>query len=173
MQGRLQGKRLHGQYFLDHVLEHGTEGCNYLLAVDVDMNTVDGYAMSSWERGYGDMFFDLDLDDAAAHPGAPGVGHDPERPHLARRQRRGRRSRRASVLKRQVDAAAEADGYAALAGTELEFIVFEDSYEQRLGPPLPRADRRPTATTSTTRSSAAARSSRCCARSATRCTPPA
>ena len=45
MQGRLQGKRLHAQFFLDEVLEHGTEGCNYLLAVDVDMNTVDGYAM--------------------------------------------------------------------------------------------------------------------------------
>ena len=70
MQGRLQGKRIHGQFFLDHVLEHGTEGCNYLLAVDVDMNTVDGYAISSWERGYGDMFFDLDLDHPAAHAGA-------------------------------------------------------------------------------------------------------
>ena len=55
MQGRLQGKRLHGQYFVDHVIEHGTEGCNYLLSVDIDMNTVDGYAMSSWEQGYGDM----------------------------------------------------------------------------------------------------------------------
>ena len=73
MQGRLQGKRLHGHYFLDHVLEHGTEGCNYLLAVDVDMNTVDGYAMSSWERGYGDMFFEMDLDDAAPHARAPGT----------------------------------------------------------------------------------------------------
>src|ERR1041384_5037571 len=60
MQGRLQGKRLHGHYFKDHVVEHGTEGCNYLLAVDVDMNTVDGYAISSWERGYGDMEFVLD-----------------------------------------------------------------------------------------------------------------
>ncbi len=46
MQGRLQGKRLHAPYFLDDVLGHGTEGCNYLLAVDVDMNTVDGYGMS-------------------------------------------------------------------------------------------------------------------------------
>ena len=55
MQGRLQGKRLHARYFLDVVLEHGTEGCNYLLAVDVDMNTVDGYAMSSWSSGYGDF----------------------------------------------------------------------------------------------------------------------
>jgi glutamine synthetase len=48
MQGRLQGKRLHARYFLEHVLAHGAEGCNYLLAVDVDMNTVEGYAMSSW-----------------------------------------------------------------------------------------------------------------------------
>lgn len=47
MQGRLQGKRLHAKHFLDEVLEHGTEGCNYLLAVDVEMNTVDGYAISS------------------------------------------------------------------------------------------------------------------------------
>ena len=46
MQGRLQGKRLHGRYFADVVVDHGTEGCNYLLAVDVDMNTVDGYAIS-------------------------------------------------------------------------------------------------------------------------------
>ena len=48
MQGRLQGKRVHAPYFIEHVLPHGTEGCNYLLAVDVDMNTVDGYRMSSW-----------------------------------------------------------------------------------------------------------------------------
>src|ERR1041384_3014406 len=60
MQGRLQGKRLHGHYFADVVVEHGTEGCNYLLAVDVDMNTVGGYAISSWGRGYGDMEFVLD-----------------------------------------------------------------------------------------------------------------
>src|SRR6476469_8500353 len=66
MQGRLQGKRIHAQFFLDTVLAHGTEGCNYLLAVDVDMNTVDGYAISSWERGYGDMEFVLAL--ATLHP---------------------------------------------------------------------------------------------------------
>ncbi|GMA88744.1 hypothetical protein GCM10025868_39940 [Angustibacter aerolatus] len=46
MQGRLQGKRIHAPFFVDEVLPHGTEGCNYLLAVDVDMNTVGGYAMS-------------------------------------------------------------------------------------------------------------------------------
>jgi glutamine synthetase len=51
MQGRLQGKRLTAAHFLDEVVEHDAEGCNYLLAVDVDMNTVEGYAMASWERG--------------------------------------------------------------------------------------------------------------------------
>src|SRR4029077_11854526 len=71
MQGRLQGKRLHGRYFLDVVVEHGTEGCNYLLAVDIDMNTVEGYAISSWERGYGDMEFDLDLSTLRRTPGQP------------------------------------------------------------------------------------------------------
>src|SRR6266571_1552198 len=55
MQGRLAGKRLSAEYFLEEVAEHYAEGCNYLLAVDVDMNTVGGYDMSSWERGYGDF----------------------------------------------------------------------------------------------------------------------
>lgn len=128
MQGRLQGKRIHAQFFLDSVLGHGTEGCNYLLAVDVDMNTVDGYAISSWERGYGDMMFDLDLATLRRTPGQPysatvqcdlswldGSGPVRESPR--------------SVLKAQVDAAAEL-GFAALAGTELEFIVFEESFDQ-------------------------------------------
>src|SRR5438046_7745171 len=55
MQGRLQGKRLSAEFFLEEVVHHHAECCNYLLAVDVEMNTVDGYAMSSWERGYGDF----------------------------------------------------------------------------------------------------------------------
>ncbi|KPC61131.1 glutamine synthetase, partial [Streptomyces sp. NRRL WC-3753] len=60
MQGRLQGKRFAAPFFLDEVLDHGTEGCNYLLAVDVEMNTVDGYAMASWDRGYGDFALHAD-----------------------------------------------------------------------------------------------------------------
>src|SRR4029078_3755434 len=127
MQGRLQGKRIHGQFFIDHVLENGTEGCNYLLAVDVDMNTVGGYAMSSWERGYGDMFFEMDLTTLRRTPGHPasvtiqsdltwldGSGEAVQSPR--------------TILKHQVEVA-EAAGYAALAGTELEFILFEESYE--------------------------------------------
>ena len=61
MQGRLQGKRLTAKHFLKEVAQHGAESCNYLLAVDVDMATVDGYAMSSWESGYGDMLLKPDL----------------------------------------------------------------------------------------------------------------
>src|ERR1700733_2177977 len=61
MQGRLQGKRLSAEFFLDEVVENHAEGCNYLLAVDVEMNTVDGYAMSSWERRYGDFVLVPDL----------------------------------------------------------------------------------------------------------------
>ncbi len=55
------GKRLVAQHFLDEVAEHGAEGCNYLLAVDVDMTPVEGFAMASWERGYGDFVMRPDL----------------------------------------------------------------------------------------------------------------
>ena len=64
----MQGKRLHGRYFLDQVADHGTEGCSYLLAVDVDMNTVEGYRMASWHSGYGDFVMRPDF-------GSCGVSH--------------------------------------------------------------------------------------------------
>src|SRR4051794_33172652 len=61
MQGRLLGKRLHRDFFLEQVDHgHGTEGCNYLLALDMDMEPIPGYEIASWERGYGD--FDLSPD---------------------------------------------------------------------------------------------------------------
>jgi glutamine synthetase len=127
VQGRLQGKRLHARYFLDEVVDHGTEGCNYLLAVDVDMNTVGGYAMSSWERGYGDFVLQPDLDTlrrASWLPATAIVQCDvlwlDGTPVLQSPRQ---------ILKAQVDRAAEL-GFAAVAGTELEFLVFEDTYEQ-------------------------------------------
>src|ERR1044072_160872 len=73
MQGRLQGKRLHGRDFLDEVVTGGSEGCNYLLAVDVDMNTVDGYEMSSWARGYGDFVMKPDFATLRKVPWQPGT----------------------------------------------------------------------------------------------------
>jgi glutamine synthetase len=127
MQGRLQGKRLDARYFLDAVLEHGTEGCNYLLAVDVEMNTVDGYEISSWDRGYGDFVMAPDLSTLRRLPWQPGTAFlladiqwlDGAPVVESPRQ----------ILKRQIDRLAER-GWTAFVGTELEFIVFEDSYEQ-------------------------------------------
>lgn len=127
MQGRLQGKRLHGRYFADHVVGHGTEGCNYLLAVDVDMNTVSGYAISSWERGYGDMEFVLDertIRRLTHLPATAMVQCDLVWPDHAPVLQSPR-----AILQRQLDRVAER-GWTALAGTELEFIAFEDTYEQ-------------------------------------------
>jgi len=127
MQGRLQGKRIDGDYFVEEVMDGHTEGCNYLMAVDVDMNTVDGYAMSSWDSGYGDMVMRPDLDTLHRIPWQPGtVGvlcdletEDGEPVAPSPRQ----------VLRRQLEALHEA-GYGAFVGTELEFIVFQDTYEE-------------------------------------------
>ncbi|OLZ72787.1 glutamine synthetase [Streptomyces sp. IMTB 2501] len=126
MQGRLQGKRFAARFFLDEVLHHGTEGCNYLLAVDTEMNTVDGYAMSSWDRGYGDFAMRPDLSTLRRVPWHPGTAllvadlawNDGSPVVAAPRQ----------ILRRQLERLA-ALGYTAQVGTELEFIVFKDSYE--------------------------------------------
>ncbi|MFF3419479.1 glutamine synthetase family protein [Streptomyces sp. NPDC002698] len=127
MQGRLQGKRFAAAFFLDEVLEHGTEGCNYLLAVDTDMNTVDGYAMSSWDRGYGDFAMHPDLTTLRRVPWNAGTAmliadlawNDGSPVVAAPRQ----------ILRRQLERLA-ALGHTAQVGTELEFIVFKDTYEQ-------------------------------------------
>src|ERR1700743_1999855 len=73
MQGRLQGKRFHARYFLDEVVPHSTEACAYLLAVDTDMNTVDGYELASWETGYGDFMLVPDFDTLRLMPWQPGT----------------------------------------------------------------------------------------------------
>ncbi|MGH3421586.1 MAG: glutamine synthetase family protein, partial [Streptosporangiaceae bacterium] len=122
-----QGKRVSAEFFLDEVAEHHAEGCNYLLAVDIEMNTVDGFAMSSWERGYGDFVLVPDLGtlrhlpwheasalilaDLAWTDGTPVVASPRQ------------------VLKAQTGRLA-ARGWTAMAGTELEFCVYRDTYEQ-------------------------------------------
>src|SRR5665647_2831792 len=105
MQGRLQGKRNHGHYFLDHVLGHGVEGCNYLLAVDVEMD------LSTLRRTPGQLYSATVQCDLVWLDGTGLVRPSPR-----------------SVLKSQQAAAAEL-GCVAFAGTELEFIVFEDSFD--------------------------------------------
>ncbi|MEI5675245.1 MULTISPECIES: glutamine synthetase family protein [unclassified Nocardioides] len=126
MQGRLQGKRLHGRYFVDHVVGHGTEGCNYLLAVDVDMNTVDGYAISSWEQGYGDMEFVLDERTVRLLTHLPGTAL--VQCDLALTDGSPVPQSPRTILQTQLDRCA-AQGWTALAGTELEFIAFDTTYE--------------------------------------------
>src|SRR5215468_9309920 len=73
MQGRLQGKRCHARYFLDEVVAHNTEACAYRLAVDTEMNTVDGYELASWETGYGDFMLVPDMATMRVIPWHPGT----------------------------------------------------------------------------------------------------
>jgi glutamine synthetase len=125
MQGRLTGKRVAARLWVEEVAAHGAECCNYLLAVDVDMNTVDGYAMSSWESGYGDMVMTPDFSTLRVVPWLPGtalvmadlsfVGGGPVLPAPR------------SILRTQLDRLSER-GLEAFIGTELEFMVFDDSF---------------------------------------------
>jgi len=127
MEGRLQGKRLTASHFLGEVLEHGAEGCNYLLAVDVDMETVGGYAMASWDTGYGDFEMVPDLETLRLVPWLPGTAMV-----MADVQWSDGREVAASprqILRRQL-ARLEERGMSALAATELEFIVFRNTYEE-------------------------------------------
>ena len=125
MEGRLQGKRFAAPHFMSTVLDHGSEACNYLLAVDVEMNTVDGYALASWDQGYGDFVMKPDHATLRRTPWLPGtalmladltwldgtpVGPSPRQ-----------------ILRRQLDRLAER-GWTAMAATELEFLLFETSY---------------------------------------------
>jgi glutamine synthetase len=127
MQGRLQGKRMAADFFLAEVVEHAAEGCGYLLAVDVDLNTVDGYRISSWDNGYGDLVFSPDLSTLRRVPWHPGTAmvqcdmltQDGDPVTVSPRQ----------ILQRQLDRLAER-GWSAYVGTELEFIVFRDTYEE-------------------------------------------
>jgi glutamine synthetase len=128
MQGRLMGKRLQADFFLEELdAGHEVEGCNYLLALEMEMDPVPGYAMASWERGYGDFGLQPDLGtlrripwheatalvlcDVQWHDGSP-VAPSPRQ-----------------VLKAQVDRC-HALGFEPMFGSELEFFLFRESYEE-------------------------------------------
>jgi glutamine synthetase len=127
MQGRLQGKRMDASFFADDIGEAAIDGCSYLLASDVDMHTVDGFALTSWERGYGDLAFRSDFSTIRTVPwhektviifaDVETMTGEPVAP--SPRQ----------VLQQQVARLAER-GWSGLTGTELEFIVFNDTYEE-------------------------------------------
>jgi glutamine synthetase len=128
MQGRLMGKRLDAEFFLEELdAGHEVEGCNYLLALEMEMDPVPGYSIASWERGYGDFGLQPDLAtlrripwhdatvlvlcDVQWHDGTP-VAPSPRQ-----------------VLRAQVEKAREF-GFDAMFGSELEFFLFRETYEE-------------------------------------------
>jgi glutamine synthetase len=128
MQGRLMGKRLHRDFFLEEtVVEHGVEGCNYLLALEMEMDPVPGYEIASWERGYGDFVLKPDLATLRRIPWVEGTAlalcdvlwHDGTPVAPSPRQ----------VLKRQVERAAEL-GFTPMFGSELEFYLLKETYAE-------------------------------------------
>jgi glutamine synthetase len=127
MQGRLAGKRVAARLFVEEVAADGAECCSYLLAVDADMNTVSGYAMSSWDTGYGDMVMMPDLSTLRLTPWLPNTAlviadlgwADGSAVAVSPR----------AILRRQLDRLGER-GLIADVATELEFIVFDQSYRQ-------------------------------------------
>ncbi|HEU4449518.1 MAG TPA: glutamine synthetase family protein [Gaiellaceae bacterium] len=128
MQGRLLGKRLHGEFFVEEqVAEHGVEGCNYLLALDMEMDPVPGYAIANWEQGYGDFGMKPDLATLRRIPWLEStalvlcdvVWHDGSPVDPSPRQ----------VLKRQVARAADL-GLVPMFGSELEFYLFKETYAE-------------------------------------------
>ena len=130
MQGRLVGKRASARLFVEEIAAHGAECCNYLLAVDVEMNTVDGYTISSWAKGYGDMAMIPDLETLRLVPWLPATALViadmtwlDEAPVVQSPR---------EILKNQIAKLAEKD-LVPFVGTELEFIVFDDSYRSAWG----------------------------------------
>ncbi len=128
MQGRLMGKRLHGEFFLEEAgAAHPVESCNYLLALEMEMDPVPGYAIASWERGYGDFGLRPDLAtmrripwlEATALVLCDVVWHDGSPVAPSPRQ----------VLKAQVERA-EALGLTPMLGSELEFFLIKETYAE-------------------------------------------
>jgi glutamine synthetase len=127
MQGRLMGKRFQAEFFLDSAHEE-THCCNYLLATDMEMNTVDGYQATSWSAGYGDYIMRPDLGTLRLLPWLEGTAmvlcdlYDhhthAEVPHSPR-----------AILKQQIRRL-QAMGLQSMVATELEFFVFRESFEE-------------------------------------------
>lgn len=128
LQGRLVGKRASGRFFLEHVAAHGTENCDYLIACDIDNEPIPGFAFASYDQGYGDVAALPDWDTIRVLPWVPNTAlvladlHDVESG-----ERIGVAPR--SVLRAQVEAAAAA-GIVPMLGSEIEFYLFRDSYEE-------------------------------------------
>jgi glutamine synthetase len=128
MQGRLIGKRVTGQFFVEHCLDHGTHLCTYLLGTDMEMNTPDGYALMNWETGYGDYLNRPDWATLRVVPwlekSALVLGDlvDESTGQLVPVAPR-------SILRRQIERA-EQMGFRPKLASELEFYLLRDTYEE-------------------------------------------
>jgi glutamine synthetase len=126
--GRLVGKRTASQFFVDHVADHGTDNCDYLLTCDLDNQPVSGFSFSSFNKGYGDMIAKPDWGTVRIVPWVPGTAmimcdlYSPETDEPVSVAPR-------TILQRQV-ADAEALGFTAMVGSEIEFYLYRDSYEE-------------------------------------------
>ncbi|HRE01828.1 MAG TPA: hypothetical protein PLV68_11055, partial [Ilumatobacteraceae bacterium] len=136
--GRLTGKRTTGRFFLDHVADHGTENCDYLIACDVDDNPLPGYTFASYDQGYGDMVARPDWSSVRVLPWMQATAL--VMCDLFRVGQRGADGERATtgapiaeaprtILARQVEAAATM-GMVPMVASEIEFVLFTQSYAQ-------------------------------------------
>ncbi len=127
MHGRPVGKRVTADFFKAHVADHGIEACDYLLAVDVDMNPLPGYRFTNWDAGYGDVVCRPDYDSARLIPWLEGTAFvicdltDADGAPVEVSPRR--------ILRRQLERAAER-GLRVCSATELEFFLFNETYEE-------------------------------------------
>jgi glutamine synthetase len=127
LQGRPVGKRVTAPFFLEHVIDHGIEVCDYLLAVDVDMEPLPGYRFANWDNGYGDLHGVIDPHTVRSIPWLPGsalvlcdlLTLDGEPVEVSPRR----------ILQRQLERAAE-HGLEIKCATELEFYLFLDTYAE-------------------------------------------
>ena len=125
--GRLVGKRFTAGFFLDHVAGHGTHGCNYLLTVNMEMDPLEGFQVANWEAGFGDFEMSPDRDTLKILPWQEGAvlvlcdyrHHDGKLVAEVPR----------SILKEQV-AALKKTGCRAGMASELEFLLFDDTYRE-------------------------------------------
>ena len=126
--GRLVGKRTSGQHFVDHVADHGTENCDYLLTCDLDNQPIDGFGFSSFDKGYGDMVARPDWRTIRILPWVSGTAmimcdlYSPDSDELVSVAPR-------SILRSQMEAA-EGLGFSAMVGSEIEFYLYRESFEE-------------------------------------------
>ncbi|MEM7348217.1 MAG: glutamine synthetase, partial [Chloroflexota bacterium] len=124
--GRIMGKRFDAEFFVEEIVSHGTHGCNYLMTVDMEMEPVPGYDFANWELGYGDFHLVPDMSTLRVANWLEKTAivlcdvEDDQAHDLVSVAPR-------SILRQQLEEA-KSFGFSAMAASELEYYIFEDSY---------------------------------------------